>query len=68
MDSNKAEFREMLDYMISKYRSLNPNDPRSDVELGKSLLEHFYRKGLLGKRDGKYLIPTLVDDDVETLQ
>jgi hypothetical protein len=51
----------MLRFMISDYRSKNPHDSRGDRELLESLMEHFCESGLVGKRNGKYQIGTLVD-------
>ena len=57
----KREWEEMLRYMLSDYRIKNPTDLRGDRELLESLMEHFYESGLIGKRDGKYQIGTIVD-------
>ena len=58
---DKREWEEVLRHMLSHYRSKNPMDSRGDRELLESLMEHFYESGLVGKRDGKYQIGTIVD-------
>ena len=67
-DDTKHDWERMLRHMVSQFRAQNPNDPRSDRELLEGLMEHFHQAGVVGKANGKYLIPTLVDEEVETVQ
>ncbi|HXT61759.1 MAG TPA: hypothetical protein VN696_01865 [Pyrinomonadaceae bacterium] len=68
MDNAKADWEKMLRYMLSQYRVQNPDDERDDWELLESLMEHFHKSGLIHKKNGKYLIPTLLDTHIKTVQ
>jgi hypothetical protein len=68
MDETKKEWEEMLRYMLSDYRCKHPEDSSTDRELVESIMEHFYESGLVEKRNGKYLIGTLVDMKSDVVQ
>lgn len=60
-EEQKEKWIEMLRIMISDYRRLKPEDKRTDRELLESLMEHFYKEGLVGKKDGKWVLPKFSD-------
>ena len=57
---SKEQWKNMVRAMISEYRKSVPDDPRSDLELARSLMEHFSESGLVkADHNGKYIIPTI---------
>ena len=59
-DHIRSQWEVMLRAMISDYRGRNPDDMRTDRDLLFSLMDHFVARGLVEKRDGKYIIKELV--------
>jgi hypothetical protein len=66
MKTSSKEFNRkwasMLQFMINEYRDGNPDDPRTDTELAKSILDYYVEQGIIQKRNGKYILCDIMYD------
>jgi hypothetical protein len=52
-----SEWARVLSLMIENHRAYFPEEMRSDQEMMLSLLEYFVAKGVVAKRNEKYIVP-----------
>ena len=66
MENNKNpkdQWESMLRFMLSEYRTKNPSDKRSDLELVTSLMDYFFENALIKKSESeKYILPEITHD------
>ena len=61
MNSQKAEWAAFLSVCLKTHRINCPEDSRSDYEVLSSIMEFFYKDGFVKKKDGKYIVPKIID-------
>lgn len=60
----KQQWLNLFRGIINEVRKAAPDDPRTDVELAESLMEHFHEGGLVPKhQNGKYILPYIIPDE-----
>lgn len=64
-DETKKQWKAILRYMLDEYRKSNPGDARGDIEIVKSILDHFAETGFVTKKDGKFGLPSINWDPCE---
>ncbi len=58
----KQQWTQFLRTLLADYRREFPEDTRSDSEVLYALLERLHKAGRIGKVDGKFIQPTIMDD------
>ncbi len=59
----KSKWSSMICEMLETYRKENPLDKQSDDQIIKNFMENFVKKGLIEKKNGKYILNKLSDDE-----
>ena len=55
----KQQLSAMLGLMLKEYREGNPNDPRSDREILRSIMGHYVKTDVIKMdENGKHVFPT----------